>query len=278
MLEASALGEPIGLGRTAEVFARGDGEVVKVLRPGFPDVVGEREARIAALVGAAGVAAPRFMGATRVDGRFGIRYERLDGSSMLDRLSQHPREIDRLARRFGELHAAMHAADGTGLPDQRAEMRGAIERAGAVLPDAACRAALGRLDALPAGSAICHGDMHPGNVLLAAKGPVVIDWMTASCGDPAGDVARTLYLLRQSGIPAYMPRLQRALVALARRRFGSVYLRRYRALRAVGDLEIRAWRLPILAARLGEFIDEERDAVLAQIQRELERPAAHGPG
>ena len=270
----AALGDPLGLGRTAEVFARGDDEVVKLLRPGFPERLGEHEAMFAALVADAAVGAPRFLGTTRIDGRFGLVYERLRGPSMLDRLARRPWEIDRAAWRFAELHAAMHEANGTGLPRQKAEVARMIGRAGSSLPEDARQAALARLDTLPDGVAICHGDMHAGNVLVTPRGEVVIDWETASCGDPAGDVARTLFLMRFGGIPAHVPRIQRGFIALARRRFSSTYLRQYRRLRRMDDRDVAAWRLPILAARLGEAIDEERDAVLALVLREvsLSRP------
>ena len=110
---ASALGQRVGVGRTAEVFEHGDLEVVKILRPGIPDAVGEHEASIGALVDAAGVAAPRFRGTVRIDGRFAIRYERLHGPSMLERITKRPLEIDLLAGQFAELHARMHDADGS---------------------------------------------------------------------------------------------------------------------------------------------------------------------
>ncbi len=268
-LSVADLGDPIGLGRTAEVFALFDDEAVKLLRPGIPDILGEREAKVAALVDGAGIAAPHFGGTMRIGGRLGLVYERLVGPSMLDRLSRNLLEIDRLGRRFAELHVAMHDADGSGLPDQVTEMRRMIDRAGDRLPDTARVAALARLDALPSGHAICHGDMHPGNVLMTSNGPVVIDWMTSTCGNPAADVARTLFLLRQSGIPNYIPAIQRNLITLARRRFGSVYLRRYNALRTIDETDVDAWRLPVLAARLGEGIEEERPAVLALLAREM---------
>lgn len=268
----TGLGDPIGLGRTAEVFARSEDEVIKLLRPGFPERLGEHEASVAALVAEAGVAAPRFMGTTRMEGRFGVVYERLVGSSMLDRIAHRPWGIDRWARRFAELHAAMHDANGTGLPNQKAELRRMIERAGAGLPDGFAKAALARLDGLPDGDAICHGDMHPGNVLLTGRGAVVIDWMTASCGNPAGDVARTLFLLRHSGVPPYLPRVQRGLIGLARRRFCGVYVRHYRRPRPLDQHQVDAWRLPILAARVGEGIEDETAALQALIRRELELP------
>jgi aminoglycoside phosphotransferase (APT) family kinase protein len=269
----TAPGDPLGLGRTAEVFAHGDAEVVKLLRPGFPERLGEHEALVSALVADAAVGAPRFVGTTRIGGRFGLVYERLRGPSMLDRVARHPWEIDRTARRFAELHATMHEANGAGLPDQKAGIARMIERAGPCLPEDVREAALARLAALPDGAAICHGDMHAGNVLVTPRGEVVIDWETASCGDPAGDVARTLFLTRFGSTPAHVPRVQRGLIALARRRFSSTYLRQYRRLRRMDDRDVVAWRLPILAARLGEEIDEERAVVLALVRREvLSRP------
>ena len=40
-LRADDLGAPIAEGRTAQVFGRGEAEVVRVLRPGFVDRIGE---------------------------------------------------------------------------------------------------------------------------------------------------------------------------------------------------------------------------------------------
>ena len=54
--------------------------------------------------------------------------------------------------------------------------------------------------------------MHPGNVIVTPRAEVVIDWETATCGSPAGDVARTLFLLRHGGVPGYPPRPQRVLI------------------------------------------------------------------
>jgi aminoglycoside phosphotransferase (APT) family kinase protein len=267
---APGLGARIDGGRTAEVFALGADQVVKLLRPGMPDVVGEREARVAALIDQTGIAAPKFGGTTRVDGRFGLVYERLVGPSMLEQIARNPLAIDRLADEFAGLHAAMHRAAGDGLLDHKTELRRMVQRAGDALPPAAAAAALRRLEALPDGRSICHGDMHPGNVLMTARGPVVIDWMTSSCGRPAGDVARTLFLLRDSVVPGYLSAVRRGLVTLARRRFASVYLRRYLAVAALDLDEVRAWRLPVLAARLGEGITEEEAGVRTAIERELE--------
>lgn len=193
---------------------------------------------------------------------------------MLDHMSRRPSEIDALARQFAELHAAMHDVRGSGLPDQKANLRWAIERAAGHLPDGALDVALSRLNALPGGLSICHGDMHPGNVLITAERAVIIDWITAGSGSPAGDVARTLFLLRDSVIPGYVPEAQLELLELARRRFASVYLDQYRRLRPLDADAATAWRLPILCARLAEDIEAERAPLEALISAEIAARAA----
>ena len=264
-------GQRIGIGRTAEVFEWGSDDVLKLLRPGFPDIIGEREADIAARVDAAGLAAPHFRRAAHVDGRYGLVYERLRGPSMLDQLSARPWSVDRLARRFAELHAEMHRTDGSGLPELRGYMRGAIGRAAGELGDDRLRRVLAHLEAMPAGSIVCHGDMHPGNVILTGAGPIVIDWMTATSGPPEADVTRTRFLLTGSAVPGVYPRVQRSLIGMLRRRFDRSYLRRYRELRPVDDRLLASWRLPVLAARLAEEVEEETAGLLREIDAELAR-------
>jgi membrane protease YdiL (CAAX protease family) len=73
---------PFAVGRTAEVYAVSSDEIVKVLKAGFDDEA-ELEAEIAARLDARGVPAPRFLGLTRQNDRPALRYERIDGPSML---------------------------------------------------------------------------------------------------------------------------------------------------------------------------------------------------
>ena len=49
------------------------------------------------------------------------------------------------------------------------------------------------------GGRLLHLDFHPDNVLLSARGPVVIDWANARAGDPALDVAMTWVICATSG-------------------------------------------------------------------------------
>lgn len=58
---------------------------------------------------------------------------------------------------------------------------------------------MSRLHAIPVvGGSVLHGDLHPGNVLLGSRGPVVIDWTNARIGPAVEDVAMTWLLLATS--------------------------------------------------------------------------------
>jgi aminoglycoside phosphotransferase (APT) family kinase protein len=38
-------------------------------------------------------------------------------------------------------------------------------------------------------SVVCHGDVHPGNVIQSSEGPVLLDWDLLCCGPPGWDHA-----------------------------------------------------------------------------------------
>ena len=115
--------------------------------------------------------------------------ERVDGSSMLTDLARRPWRLGRHARMLAELHRGLHR-----IPAPKG-----------------LRSPLGR------GDRLVHFDLHPENVLLSSRGPVVIDWSNASRGEPADDVALTWVILATSEIPG--PLLFRAVGRVGRDAF-----------------------------------------------------------
>jgi uncharacterized protein (TIGR02172 family) len=250
-------GPRIGVGRTAEVYAWGDDQILKLYRADMPREWVEHEARIGQIVADAGVHAPAIGDIVEVDGRLGIIYERITGPAMLDALAHQPWRLPSLARQFAQVHATMHTCLRPELPSQHQSLSRAVEYAPG-LDDGTRQRILAALDRPPDGESVCHGDYHPGNIILSPRGPVVIDWMTACHGNAVADVARTVLLLRIGALPEGTPLAQRVMTPLIRRAFLATHLKAYRALRSLSEVEIEAW-LPILAAaRLNEGIDAEK--------------------
>lgn len=55
---------------------------------------------------------------------------------------------------------------------------------------------------LGGGPVVVHLDLHPGNVVLTADGPMLVDWANASAGTPELDVAVTAILVAEVAVDA----------------------------------------------------------------------------
>ena len=78
---------------------------------------------------------------------------------------------------------------------------------------------------LPAPDVICHGDLHPFNLLIDGDQITVLDWSSALVGPRAHDVAFTSLLLAEP--PLAVPRRLRPVVRLLGRRMASRFIRAY---------------------------------------------------
>jgi aminoglycoside phosphotransferase (APT) family kinase protein len=271
-MSETRLGEPIARGRTAEIYAWGKGEILKLFHDWFDEAAIAYESRLAHAVHRTGLPVAAVGEIVEVEGRRGLIYERVDGPTMLAELVAHPWRLAGSARRLAQLHAEMHSLEiEADLPAQHRRLEDKIGRAPA-LPAGLRERRLGELAGLPAGQRLCHGDFHPGNVILAGGGPVVIDWIDATLGSPLADVARTSVLLRGVVARPGASALQKLMLGLYHR----LYLRYYFRLRPGGRGEYRAWYPIVAAARLDEGIAELEAWLLAQARDGLGQDRQRG--
>ena len=115
---------------------------------------------------------------------------------------------------------------------------------------------LARLETLPNGDHLLHGDLHPDNVILGTRGAIAIDWMGAARGDAAADAARTALILELGSPPPGLPATRRTVIASGRREFRARWFAAYIRASMVRRADITAWRPVVAAARLGDDIPE----------------------
>jgi aminoglycoside phosphotransferase (APT) family kinase protein len=201
------------------------------------------------------------------DGRPGLVIERVEGTDLLTLVTRRPWSLRSVARRCGRLHAELHATLGpTDLPTTKELVSHRLSESAAV-PDALREEALASLDALPDGDRLCHGDFHPGNVLQADDRAVVIDWTTATRGDPVADVARTWVLLEFSPLPPGSSLAQRALTRIGRGLLLSGYTRAYARAAPLDSARFAAWTRLRAIERLTEEVEGEREAILDRLEQ-----------
>jgi uncharacterized protein (TIGR02172 family) len=246
------LENPLARGRTADVYAWEDGTVLKLFHDWFDLESVEYEFKIAHAVHASGVKSPAVMKLIQVQGRNALVYERVAGLPLERMVLQKPWQVFSHARRLSELHYKMHqvvfSAD---MPSQQERLRKKIDLAEA-LSSSVKKSLLERLVSLPDGDRVCHGDFHPGNVLVTPDSSNTIDWIDAARGNPLADVARTSIILLGDANNQQLNPFLKWFVRI----FHMAYLRRYFQMRRNGMDEYRLW-LPIVAgARLSENIPE----------------------
>jgi aminoglycoside phosphotransferase (APT) family kinase protein len=140
-----------------------------------------------------------------------------------------------------------------------------IRRSAASL-DASLARALDLVPPAMSAPRLCHGDLHPSNIILSDHGPVVVDWFDASRGDPIADVARTCLTLVGDGAagPRHLPGSnERTLAALT-----EAYLARVSGPLGVDDRSLARWQAIEAVARIAEGVP--RDTLL-EIWRRFDR-------
>lgn len=236
----------------AEVFAYGEGTVVKLDRPEWSGV-SAFESEVIERVAAAGIPVARSHGVVEIDGRCGVVLDRVEAPSLGDALiaSDDIAGIVDMAERFTALQSAINATTVEGLPDLVTRLRDELSVSGLVpgQVDELTR----MLNELDDGiRRVCHFDFHPLNVLVAPGGWVVIDWLTAAAGPPLADLARTLVLWgrwKEPPVSAFMR---------AVRRLG------LEAKEAEAEA-LDAWVRVLAGARLAEGFEGDESAWLRQV-------------
>ncbi|MBN1430584.1 MAG: phosphotransferase [Anaerolineae bacterium] len=265
----------IGQGRTADVFAWGQGRILKLYQSWMPATAVEQEYSATRAAQAAGMLVPVTYELVKVEGRHGIVFERIEGISLLAELQAKPWKLFSVARRLGELHAQIHEIQApVELSTQRQQIKYGIQNTQDIT-EAEKQAVQNYLTQQPEGASLCHGDFHPDNILLSAQGPVTIDWMTGTRGHPPADVARTSLIIQTAGLPAGIPAHIRLFIDVSRALLYAIYLNRYLQLRPTERREIDRWRLPLIAARLREAngYPREKQLLLSQLKAMLNEPS-----
>lgn len=256
--------ELLGVGRQAEVYAVSDTECIKLFFADCPKSVIEGEAERLQFVCSHGVPSPACYGLTRINGRDGIRMERLYGMTMLRESLYQPREGYDYAHVLGTLQRDYHRIDAIGLGDMVQTLVNNLSYTDLLTP--AWRAELEkRLRRMPQDTKLVHLDYHADNVIITPDGAKIIDWSGACAGNPLADAARTMLTMELKNYPPDASEEMRQVMddtrEIARQRFLHGY--------GADEQELAAWRPFIAASRLFCSPAEERVADLEIVKEFL---------
>ncbi len=256
---ANTLGKIVGRGRTADVYQYTDSSVLKLLNPGFPEWLFESEAKAHIIVQNLGLPVPKLLDKTKIDGRCALIYQKINGITLIEALKKNPHNILKYSRDMASLHFEIGNTHAEGLPCNKERLLLGISRQ-SVLSKEISDKATKTLKKLNRGTAVCHCDFHPDNVMTDGKDYWIIDWNNSSAGCFEADVMRTYMILSHSTDP------NGQLSALLSRTAGfavkKAYIKHLLKLSAIDMNEILSWEIPTIAARFSEDVPKPEELSL----------------
>ena len=135
--------------------------------------------------------APEVFDEVTLEGRFGILLQRLDGPTLQQLLRTCAVTSEQVGAILATLYTSVHKTPPPpDVPSLRRWIETVSQTSPDLLPEHIATGVLTLIDRLPRDDGLCHSDLHPGNVIMAADGPRIIDWACALRASAVFDIAR----------------------------------------------------------------------------------------
>lgn len=142
---------------------------------------------------------PKLLEVTRIDGRWGLVSEHIEGTPLNKLMEEHPEKEEEYLNLFVDTQIKILSNSVPLLNRIKDKFRRKLSNA--VNIDENTRYELmQRLEGMKNHTKLCHGDFNPSNVIIKENGEVyVIDWSHVTQGNASADAARTFLLFSIEG-------------------------------------------------------------------------------
>lgn len=215
----------LGSGSTSEVYELGDNRILKLYFPGAVEKM-RHEMEVYRYLAQARLPVFSLEGTMEHSGRDGLVFGRsVIGPTIRQVLLRSPWRAAEMGRLLARLHLRVHEEMAPMLP-AFSKVINKFSRGRDKLSLDQVNKLEARLNALPAGDTLCHGDFHLSNVILHKNEGWIIDWARAGKGSPMCDLAKSFLTYKPTKkVPWLRRSLQLPLRLLVRETYLNSYLK-----------------------------------------------------
>lgn len=183
--------------RTSKTIYRDGDTVIKLFNEDFSKSDILNEALNQARVEETGLPIPKILEVTKIDGKWAIIREYVEGPTLEQLMEEHPEKEDEYMDFFIELQTQIHSKKCPLLTQHIDKMYRKISQADI---DHGTKYDLHvLLEGMHKHDKVCHGDFNPSNVIVSENGAYILDWSHATQGNAAADAARTYLVFNLEG-------------------------------------------------------------------------------
>ena len=184
--------------RINKTIYRDGNKCIKVFDESYSKADVLNEALNHARVEETGLNIPELSEVTRINGKWAIVSQFIEGENLADLIAADPAKYDEYLNMFVDLQLEIHSKRSPLLSQLKDKMNRKIDLTD--LDETTKYDLLTRLTSAPDHSKLCHGDYNTSNIIITPDGtPYVLDWAHATQGNASADAARTYLLFCLSG-------------------------------------------------------------------------------
>ena len=186
------------LERTDKVVLRDKDTVLKIFGPSYKVSLILNEAMNEARAAETGLPVAKVIEVMKLRDHWCIRREWVEGQTLADVMAKDKGGLQKYLRQFVAIQCEIFKKTSERMGNLADKLDKQISAS--PLPKETRYDLHMKLQSLPRGKSLCHGDFNPTNVIITPNGEWrVIDWSHVRLGDPLADVARTYLLFWLSG-------------------------------------------------------------------------------
>ena len=142
---------------------------------------------------------PKLLEVTRIDGRWGLVSEHIEGTPLNKLMEEHPEKEEEYLNLFVDTQMKILSNSVPLLNRIKDKFRRKLSNA-INIDENTKYELMQRLEGMKNHTKLCHGDFNPSNVIIKENGEVyVIDWSHVTQGNASADAARTFLLFSIEG-------------------------------------------------------------------------------
>lgn len=252
----------IATGGQAEIFALADGRILRLMLRKEDKFLVDYEYQSLKIVKESGLFVPEVFETVIVDDRPGLIMERIYGPTLISLFQKNPLLLISKTKELSKIHIILNKIKA---PEKLIPLKSRIRNLAdkSTYIDPACKNFVFTiLDQLPDGDKLCHGDFHPGNIIVQNGNPYIIDWCGATKAAAVADIAHTYLLF--SNVPRIPGTsiLSYTFLKLAGLFSASIYFKTYTKSMKIDMNQFSKWLLVIAAERTFYGLSSEKENLL----------------